>query len=115
MVNDESGDYFKYQQILDFGVQEVRIPDQNGVRIGDGLQRPEWAFYWARDHADSRIRWIWEQGKIAEEDPVVGFQQGKIDISDAGMIFYWITGADQHGGYRNPSVHDVRQLLEAHL
>ena len=114
-VNDGSGDFFRYQQILDFGVQEVRIPDQNGRSLDDGLQRPEWAFYWARDHADSRIQWIWEQGKIAEEDPVVGFQKGKIDISDAGMIFYWITGAGENGGYRTPSVHDVRLLLERNL
>ena len=114
-VNDSSGDYFKWGQMLDFGFEEVRIPDQNGRRLNDGLQRPEWAFNWARDHADSRIRWIWEQGKIAEEDPVVGFQKSKIDISDAGMVFYWITGANQHGGYRTPSVHEVRQLLERHL
>ncbi len=57
-VNDGSGDFFKYRQILDLGVEEVRIPDQNGSRLDNGLQRPEWAFYWARDHADSQNRYL---------------------------------------------------------
>lgn len=111
-VNDGSGDYFKWNQILQLGVNEVRIPDQNGTKLGKGLQRPLWAFHWARDHEDSRIRWLWDQGKIAEEDGVVSFQDGKFDISDAGLMFYWITGGDVNGGYRAPTVHDIRKLLE---
>lgn len=117
-ANDDSGDHFKWKQILDFGVEVVRIPDQNGydAHIGRGLQRPLWAFHWARDHKDSRINWLWEQGKIAEQDGVVRFQSGKFDISDAGMIFYWITGANTAtSGYRQPTVHDVRTLLEGYV
>jgi len=117
-VNDGSGDFFKWGQILKFGVEEVRIPDQNGYNadIGKGLQRPLWAFYWARDHQDPRIQWLWQQGKSAEEDGVVGFQKGKFDISDAGMIFYWITGANMSPeGYREATVHDVRKLLENYM
>jgi hypothetical protein len=117
-VNDGSGDYFKWDKIAQLGIEVVRIPDQNGgsfADIGKGLQRPLWAFYWARDHADSRVRWLWEQVKIAEEDRVVGFQKNKCDISDAGMMFYWITGADQHDGYRTPTMDDVIDLLEPYL
>jgi hypothetical protein len=117
-ANDDSGDYFKWQQILNFGIEVVRIPDQNGydAHIGRGLQRPLWAFHWMRDHKDPRIEWIWQQGKIAEQDGVVKFQTGKFDISDAGMIFYWITGANTAtAGYRQPTVHDVRELLEDYV
>ena len=116
-ANDDSGDYFKWNQILKFGVDVVRIPDQNGynTNIGKGLQRPLWAFYWARDHNDSRIKWLWDQGKIAEEDGVVGFQDGKFDISDSGLMFYWITGANANGGYRQANVHDIRKLLENYV
>jgi hypothetical protein len=117
-VNDGSGDFFKWKQILDFGAEIVRIPDQNGynAHIGRGLQRPLWAFYWARDHKDPRIQWLWKQGKLAEQDGVVGFQNGKFDISDAGMVYYWITGANSaNGGYRQPTVHDVRELLEEYV
>ncbi len=118
LANDDSGDFFKWKQILDFGVEVVRIPDQNGYNadIGKGLQRPLWAFHWTRDHEDERIQWLWEQGKLAEEDGVVGFQKGKFDISDAGMVFYWITGANTaNGGYREATVHDVRKLLEDYV
>ena len=117
-ANDDSGDYFKWQQILNFGIEVVRIPDQNGydAHIGRGLQRPLWAFHWMRDHKDPRIEWIWQQGLIAEQDGVVKFQTGKFDISDAGMIFYWITGANTTtAGYRQPTVHDVRELLEDYV
>jgi hypothetical protein len=117
-VNDGSGDFFKWHQMEEFGTEVVRIPDQNGgsyADIGKGLQRPLWAFYWARNHADSRIRWLWEQVKIAEQDPVVGFQKNKCDISDAGMALYWITGANEHGGYRTPTMDDVIDLFDLHL
>jgi len=118
LANDDSGDVYKWKQILDFGVDIVRIPDQNGYNadIGKGLQRPLWAFHWARDHEDERMKWLWKQGKIAEEDGVVGFQKGKFDISDAGMVLYWITGANTaNGGYREATVHDVRKLLEDYV
>ncbi|MEQ8211010.1 MAG: carbohydrate-binding protein [Lacipirellulaceae bacterium] len=118
LANDDSGDYFKWRQILEFGTEVVRIPDQNGydAHLGRGLQRPLWAFHWARDHEDSRIRELWRHGKIAEEDSVVGFQDGKFDISDAGMMFYWITGGNSATpGYRQATVHDVRKLLEDYV
>jgi len=113
-INDGSGDYFKWNQIEKLIGEIVRIPDQNGAnyaRLGDGLQRPLWAYYWARDHKDSRVNWLWEQVKIAEQDKVVAFQKNKCDISDAGMVLYWITGANVNQGYRTPDMDDVRQLF----
>ncbi|EMI51845.1 Carbohydrate binding family 6 domain protein [Rhodopirellula sallentina SM41] len=117
-ANDGSGDFYSWSQMKRLGVEVVRIPDQNGynAHLGRGLQRPLWAFHWARDHQDERIRWLWKQGKLAEEDGVVGFQKGKFDISDAGMVLYWITGANTDAsGYRKGTVHDVRDLLERYL
>lgn len=114
-VNDSSGDFFKWEQILTMGAEIVRIPDQNGDSISQGLQRPLWAFHWARDHEDPRLKWLWEQGKIAEQDPVVGFQKNKIDLSDTGLVLYWITGANVNNGYRVGDMHDVRALLDREL
>ena len=105
-ANDDAGDFYTWQQILDFGVEEVRIPDQN-IKLKVNL--PEWD--WAKNHKDPRIQQVWIQGKIAEVDDVVKFQKGKWDCSDAGMILYWITGANIHGGLKQGTVEDVKAIL----
>jgi hypothetical protein len=105
-ANDDTGDFYEWQQILDFGVEEVRIPDQN-INLKVDIDKWEWA----RTHPDSRIQQVWLQGKIAEVDDVVKFQKGKWDCSDAGMVLYWITGANVNGGLKTGTVDDVKNLL----
>jgi hypothetical protein len=105
-ANDDAGDFFTWQQILDFGVEEVRIPDQN-IKLKVNLSQWDWA----KDHPDPRIQWVWLQGKIAEVDDVVKFQKGKWDCSDAGMILYWITGANVNNGLKQGTVDDVKSIL----
>lgn len=109
-ANDDAGDFFTWQQILDFGVEEVRIPDQNTYLKVD-IEKWDWA----REHPDPRMQQIWVIGKIAEVDDVVKFQKGKWDCSDAGMILYWITGANVHGGLQEGKVEDVKQILLPYL
>ena len=104
-ANDNAGDLYTWQQILDFGVEEVRIPDQN-THLKAKIEKWDWA----RDHEDARIQQVWLQGKIAEIDNVVKFQKGKWDCSDAGMVLYWITGATD-GGLKEGSVDDVKSIL----
>jgi len=104
VANEESADS-PGKNISDLEVQFPavkidRIPDQNVL-----LKMPIDDWYWARDHKDTRIKWLWEQGKIAEQDPVVGFQSGQFDISDAGMVYYQLTGD------KNPDVPKVKNLL----
>ena len=108
-ANDNAGDFYTWQQIFDFGIEEVRIPDQN---INLKLDHEQWD--WARNHTDPRIRLIWTIGKMAEVDDVVKFQKGKWDCSDAGMVFYWITGAT-HGGIKQGSVTDVKNILSHYI
>lgn len=105
-ANDDAGDFYSWQQILDFGVEEVRIPDQN-IKLKADIA--EWD--WARDHKDSRLQQIWLYGKLAEVDDVVKFQKGKWDCSDAGMILYWITGANVNNGLKQGTVEDVKRIL----
>ncbi|WP_200979945.1 hypothetical protein [Echinicola sp. 20G] len=104
-ANDDAGDYYTWQQILDFGVEEVRIPDQN-VFLKVDLE----LWDWAKNHSDPRVQWVWLMGKIAEVDDVVKFQKGKWDCSDAGMVLYWISGATS-GGLELGSIEDVKKLL----
>jgi hypothetical protein len=105
-ANDNAGDFYRWQDILDFGIEEVRIPDQN-INLKVDIQ--EWD--WAMRHTDHRIQWIWLMGKMAEVDNVVTFQKGKWDCSDAGMVLYWITGANVHGGLKKGTVENVKTLL----
>ncbi|GFD94490.1 hypothetical protein KUL156_39100 [Alteromonas sp. KUL156] len=105
-ANDNSGDYFTWQQILDFGVEEHQIGDQNV-----GLQTPISAWDWAKDSKDDGISLIYEMLEYAERDGIVPFQTGKFDSSDAGMIYWWITGAD-NGGNKNSTPRDIQALLE---
>ncbi|WP_339922033.1 hypothetical protein [uncultured Cyclobacterium sp.] len=104
-ANDNAGDFYTWKQVLDFGVEEVRIPDQN---INLKVDLANWD--WAKNHADPRIQWVWVQGKIAEVDDVVKFQKGKWDCSDAGMVLYWATGATD-GGMKAGTVENVKSIL----
>lgn len=104
-ANDDAGDFYSWQQILDFGIEEVRIPDQN-VNLKVNIEN----WNWAKNHTDPRIQWIWLQGKIAEVDDVVTFQKGKWDCSDAGMLLYWLTGGT-NGGLEMGTVNDIKNLL----
>jgi len=106
-ANDNSGDYFTWAEILAFGVTEHQIGDQNvglQVLISSGL------WDWAENHTNPGIAWIWDRLKYAEQDGVVGFQTGKFDCSDAGMIYWWITGANA-GGNRNSTPVEIRNML----
>ncbi len=109
-ANDNAGDFYTWQQILDFGIEEVRIPDQN---INLKLDHEKWD--WAKNHTDPRIRLIWTIGNIAEIDNIVKFQKGKWDCSDAGMVLYWITGANINNGLKAGSMEVVKSLLEDYV
>lgn len=104
-ANDNAGDFFTWKEILDFGIEEVRIPDQN-----THLKVKESEWNWAMNHSDDRLQFVWLMGKMAEIDNVVKFQKGKWDCSDAGMVLYWITGAT-NGGLKEGTVDDVKTLL----
>lgn len=105
-ANDETGEFYRWEEILEFNVEEVRIPDQNILLKVD---REHWD--WAKDHADDRVQWVWLMGKMAEVDDVVKFQKGRWDCSDAGMIYYWITGANVNDGEFQPAVYDVKAMM----
>ena len=105
-ANDDSGDYFTWQQILDFGVIEHQIGDQNVA-----LQTPIYKWDWAKNHENPGLRFIWEMLAYAEQDGVVPFQTNKFDASDAGMIYWWITGADM-GGNNFAAPEDVKAMLD---
>ncbi|WP_298551394.1 hypothetical protein [uncultured Algibacter sp.] len=105
-ANDQTGEFYEWEEILAFNVEEVRIPDQNIL-----LKVYEKQWDWAKNHNDHRLNWVWLMGKTAEIDNVVKFQKGKWDCSDAGMIYYWITGANINNGEIQPAVYQVKEML----
>ncbi len=105
-ANDNAGDFYTWQQILDFGIEEVRIPDQNAE-----LKAKTARWDWAMHHPDDRIQFVWLMGKMAEVDNVVKFQKGHWDCSDAGMVLYWLTGANVNNGLKQGTVNDVKTIL----
>ncbi|MFA3792025.1 hypothetical protein AB6T38_12980 [Aliiglaciecola sp. SL4] len=104
-ANDNSGDYFTWQQILEYGVSEHQIGDQNV-----GLQVPLGEWNWAKEHPDAGISFIWEMLAYAESDGVVPFQSNKFDCSDAGMVYWWLTGADK-GGHKHATPNEIKEVL----
>ena len=104
-ANDNSGDYFTWQQILEFGVNEHQIGDQNV-----GLQSPKSSWAWIKEYNDPRLQFIEEMLDYAEQDGVVPFQANKYDCSDAGMIYWWVTGADK-GGNKFSTPADIKDIL----
>lgn len=104
-ANDNSGDYFTWQQILDFGITQHQIGDQNV-----GLQTPIHYWDWAKDHQQPGIAFIWSMMAYAEADGVVPFQANKFDCSDAGMLYWWMTGADK-GGNNSATPDDMKDFL----
>ena len=105
-ANDKTGEFYEWEEILEFNVEEVRIPDQN-ILLKVDINRWDWAM----NHPDDRIQWVWLMGKTAEIDNVVKFQKGYWDCSDAGMVLYWITGANVNKGEPQGTVNDVKEIL----
>ena len=79
---------------MEFGVSEHQVGDQN---VGLQVHRKSGLWDWSKDHEAPEIAWICEQLKHAEQDGVVRFQKNKLDCSDAGMLYWWITGATKRG------------------
>ena len=53
---------------------------------------------------------IWEMMAYAEQDSVVAFQSNKFDCSDAGMVYWWITGANK-GGNKLSTPKNMKDML----
>lgn len=105
-ANDNAGDFYSWQDIIDFGVEEVRIPDQN-KNLKVNIENWDWA----KNHSDPRIQVIWIMGKIAEIDDIVKFQKGNWDCSDGGMVLYWLTGANINNGLEEGNTTDIKTIL----
>lgn len=83
----------------------------SGERFARCNQTAIGAWDWAKKSRDPDVKWIWKQLKYAERDGVVKFQTNKFDCSDAGMVYWWITGADQ-GGNAFATPIEIKTMLD---
>ncbi|WP_430936024.1 hypothetical protein [Saccharicrinis sp. 156] len=79
------------QELCGNRIQYHKIKDQNActkpnVLWCSGKDFSPW--YWMRDHQDESIRWLYRRAQAHDT--------GKADISDAGMLFWLLTG-DENG------------------
>lgn len=95
--------------ILALGATKVSIPNQNKHLKSD---LADW--HWARDSSDPRLQFLWERGELAEKDPKYSGIRGSFDCSDAGMIYFWATGAD-NGGNEAVTADELKKLLTKHV
>ncbi len=89
-----SGTLYSYSKIGAMGLKLLHIVDQNA-----GLNRPYSEFYWLRDSADPKLRWLWDRGRAAAKTT--------FDCSDAGVAYCELTGDP------NATASKLQELLTA--
>ncbi len=70
---------YSYTKIGTMGVKVLHMIDQN-----PGTNRPYSEYYWLRDSADPKLRWLWDRGVAAGKST--------FDCSDAGVMYCYLTG-----------------------
>lgn len=82
------------------GIQVARISadEPSGQNVNLKTSFEDW--HWARDHGDPRLAWLYEKGVFAGNHAYgdITFKYRpiaeKFDCSDAGMMFWWLTGSE---------------------
>lgn len=116
---NDKGDEYDLKQIKNSNKPRIdQMPGFDATKIhsienqNKLLKKPLSKWHWARDHTDNRITWLWERGHYAQTEAMnYKWIVGDFDCSDAGMIWYWATGAtDQHC-----DVPKLRKLFEDYV
>jgi CubicO group peptidase (beta-lactamase class C family) len=96
---EQHGGGWTFNEIGGLGVNLHHITDQNPGLVTDPSQ-----YFWLRDSSDPKLRWLWDR-HVASGLPY-------FDPSDAGMLYWFATGA-QSGGDENATPDKLRNLFGA--
>jgi hypothetical protein len=80
----------------------LTIANQNIAGGEQGLCSPLKHWEWLKDSANPDLRWLHSRNRTAKSN------EGKFDVSDAGMVYYVLSGA----GNQRAGVAEFRALLE---
>lgn len=80
------------------------LPDQNTSNNNNDFETPASQWSWLQNSNDADLAWIYTRDKA--DGP------GGIDVSDAGMVYYLITGAHVNGGNERAGWPEAKDLLE---
>ncbi len=83
------------------GLTTVDIVDQNGNNGDNDFNTPLSRWTWLRDNADADLRWVYSRNQFTD----------KFDPSDAGMVYWLITGGP-NGGNQKAGSGETQLLLE---
>jgi hypothetical protein len=103
--NDKHGDTpemtHKWTDLAPLGVTVHHIRDQNGSNGDRDFNTPREHWNWLRDSADENLRWLHSRDQFDD----------KYDVSDAGMVFWLITGGP-NGGNEKGGWPEAKSLFE---
>ncbi len=88
---------YDFKDFEEMGVNPIQIKDQNA-----GTDRPYEEYGWMRDADDPKLNWLWKRGVLAGKK--------KFDPSDAGMVYWLITGGPD-GGDEKANPEKFRKFL----
>jgi hypothetical protein len=94
------------KEVKTLGIHYVDILNQNGVpgETNYGFKAYNYdQWVWLKNHPDSRLRWVYQQMKVAYPD--------KADVSDAGMAWYLVTGGPLNNGDQRGNPNDLKRFF----
>jgi Secretion system C-terminal sorting domain len=78
------------------------FPDQNISNGDNDFSTPIDKWYWLRDSTDPNLRWVFSRNPFGS----------KFDPSDAGMVYFILTGGPNNGGAKKAGWSEAKALLE---
>lgn len=91
------------------GIRYVDIINQNGYgpdgsKVNKyGFSNPYILWTWLENHNNADLRWLHSRMKVAFP--------GKADVSDAGLVWYLVTGGPRSGGDQRGNPDDLRKFF----
>ncbi len=88
---------YSFESLASLGVSIIEITNQN-----PDTNKPYEEYFWLRDSDDPKMKWLWERGVAAGKK--------NFDPSDAGMVYWLLTGGPS-GGDDHPNPEKLRNFF----
>lgn len=102
-----SGQSCNAASVRALGVGFKDIKNQNGEPNAvnkEGFKNPYTSWTWLANHADANLRWVHGRMKVAFP--------GRADVSDAGLVWYMVTGGPAKNGQQDGNPDDLSAFFK---